>query len=91
MAEDLENNLPIENPGCPFFTKPRQHNYWIDTERRREYSDLNEVDTQGVPATLDLIYHETFALGLPLVFATNSDQSKLDEAVPKTPSYMKHM
>ena len=40
---------------------------------------------------LDLIYHEQTALGLPVVFATNRDQSKLEDCIPQTPSYFKHL
>lgn len=30
-------------------------------------------------------------MGLPVVFATNRDQSKLDDSIPQTPSYFKHL
>ena len=30
-------------------------------------------------------------MGLPVVIATNRDQSKLDNTIPQTPSYFKHL
>lgn len=30
-------------------------------------------------------------MGLPIVIATNRDQSKLDNTIPATPSYFKHL
>lgn len=30
-------------------------------------------------------------MGLPVIFATNRDQSKLDDNIPQTPSYFKHL
>ena len=30
-------------------------------------------------------------MGLPVVIATNRDQSKLDNHIPQTPSYFKHL
>ena len=57
-------------------------------EGRREFDDLQDIENLPV---LDLIYHEQTAMGLPIVFATNRDQSKLDDSIPQTPSYFKHL
>ena len=48
-------------------------------EARREFDDLQDEES---PPLLDLIFHEQTAMGLPVVFATNRDQSKLDDSIP---------
>lgn len=40
---------------------------------------------------LDLIYHDQMAMGLPVLIATNRDQSKLESPISQTPSYFKHL
>ena len=57
-------------------------------EEKKEFEDLQDVENTPV---LDLIYHEQTAMGLPVVIATNRDQSKLDNHIPQTPSYFKHL
>ena len=63
-------------------------NFIVTLEQQKEFDNLE--DTENAPL-LDLIYHEQTAMGLPVVFATNRDQSKLDDNIPQTPSYFKHL
>ena len=58
----------------------------VKVEARREFSDLGEMEYQPV---LDLIFHESNVDGLPVVFATNRDFSRLDDTITQTPSYLK--
>ena len=53
-------------------------NYIVKVEHKREFDDLGEVEYQPV---LDLIFHESNVDGLPVVFATNRDQSRLDDTI----------
>ena len=57
-------------------------------EACREFDDLQDEEN---PPLYDIIFHEQTAMGLPVVFATNRDQSKLDDNIPQTPSYFKHL
>ena len=58
----------------------------VKVETRREFSDLGETEYTPV---LDLIFHESNVDGLPVVFATNRDFSRLDDTITQTPSYLK--
>ena len=69
-------------------TETNEYNFVITMEERKEFEDLQDVENTPV---LDLIYHEQTAMGLPVVIATNRDQSKLDNHIPQTPSYFKHL
>lgn len=55
---------------------PSRFNFAITNESRRDYED-----PENTPV-LDLIYHEETTMGLPVLIATNRNQSKLDNSIP---------
>ena len=61
-------------------------NYLVKVEAKREFADLGDTEYQPV---LDLIFHESNVDGLPVVFSTNRDFSRLDDTITQTPSYLK--
>ena len=61
-------------------------NYIVKVEGQREFADLGDTEYQPV---LDLIFHESNVDGLPVVFSTNRDFSRLDDTITQTPSYLK--
>ena len=87
----LSESVPEEGQDCKKSERPSEANnqhYVVTMEERKDFDNLDDTET---PPILDLIYHEQNAMGLPIVFATNRDQSKLDDKIPQTPSYFKHL
>ena len=83
----MSASIPDEAIQRPI-TEQNNKNYIVTLEQQKEFDNLE--DTENAPL-LDLIFHEQTAMGLPVVFATNRDQSKLDDNIPQTPSYFKHL
>ena len=78
----LSESVPEEGQDCKKSERPSEANnqhYVVTMEERKDFDNLDDTET---PPILDLIYHEQNAMGLPIVFATNRDQSKLDDKIP---------
>lgn len=61
----------------------------VELKKQLDFENLCENDAPS-PA-LDLIFFEAEFMGLPIAFATNRDQSRLDGTLQQTPSFYKHL
>lgn len=85
----MSASIPDEaNAALKTKVENKNFNYAVTMETKKDFDDLQDTEN---PPMLDLIFHEQTAMGLPVVFVTNRDQSKIDDNIPQTPSYFKHL